>query len=103
MGGDRLPWVATAADDNFASLAGLDWRLHVYGTPEPGLRAAATRLGLPLDAYPWTEAAGQAGLRRDAAYLLRPDMHVALALAEQEADKLQAFVARHGLVFGRAG
>jgi hypothetical protein len=102
-GGDRLPWVATAAGDNFASLAGLDWRLHVHGAPGPGLTAAAAQLGLPLDAFPWTLAAGRAGLRRDAAYLVRPDGHVALASAEQDPDRLRGFAARHGLAFGRAG
>jgi 2-polyprenyl-6-methoxyphenol hydroxylase-like FAD-dependent oxidoreductase len=104
-GGDRLPWVPGApgaASDNFAPFAGLDWRLQVYGMAEPGLAATAARLGLPLDAIPWTEVAGSAGLLRDGAYLVRPDMHIALALAEQDPDRLQSFAARHGLSFGRA-
>ena len=93
-GGDRLPWVATQGGDNLASLTGEAWRLHVYGRPEPGLAAAAAALGLQVDSFPWD---GHAGLGRDAAYLLRPDGHVALALPDQDARSLQGFVARHGL------
>lgn len=53
-----------------------------------------------MDAFTWTEAAGRAGLRRDAAYLLRPDGHVGLADPAQDPDRLAAYAARHGLVFG---
>ncbi|MYM72459.1 NAD(P)-binding protein [Duganella sp. FT134W] len=95
IGGDRLPWVA----DNFRPLQSLDWQLHVYGQATPQLTAAAQALHLPLHAWPWTEAAGHTGLLEDAAYLVRPDMHVALALPRQETDALQALVARFQLRF----
>ena len=36
----------------------------------------------------------------DAAYLLRPDLHVALALPRQETDVLQELIAQWGLRFG---
>ena len=100
IGGDRLPWVATGdGHDNFAALQTLDWQLHVYGRVEHTLAAAAQALRLPLHAYPWSEAAAQAGLLQDAAYLIRPDMHVALALPRQEADTLQAMAERFTLRF----
>ena len=104
IGGDRLPWVpgqgGEAGPDNFAPMQTLDWQLHVYGAVDPQLAALATALRLPLRAWPWTEAAEQAGLLEDAAYLLRPDMHVALALPRQETDVLQELIARWGLRFG---
>ncbi|WP_176644384.1 FAD-dependent monooxygenase [Duganella sp. SG902] len=97
IGGDRLPWVP----DNFAAPQSLDWQLHVYGSADPLLAAAAQALRLPVHVYSWSEAAEHAGLLRDAAYLVRPDMHVALALPRQEVDVLQALTARFKLRFGR--
>jgi hypothetical protein len=101
VGGDRLPWVAgiDGQHDNFAPLQTLDWQLHVYGAVDSQLGALATALHLPLRAWPWTEAAGHAGLLEDAAYLVRPDMHVALALPRQETDVLQELIARFDLRF----
>ena len=99
-GGDRMPWVAGPGGDNFAPLDGHGWRLQVHGALSPALSAAAAARGLPVDAWPWGEAARQAGLRRDAAYLLRPDGHVGLADPGQDPDRLASYAARYGLVFG---
>ncbi|MBV7537672.1 FAD-dependent monooxygenase [Duganella sp. sic0402] len=95
IGGDRLPWVP----DNFSPLQTLDWQLHVYGDTAPMLAAAAQAMRVPLRSFPWSEAAEQAGLLQDAAYLVRPDMHVALALPRQEVDVLQELAARLRLRF----
>ncbi|MYM27636.1 NAD(P)-binding protein [Duganella sp. CY15W] len=97
IGGDRLPWVP----DNFSSLQTLDWQIHVYGQASPVLTAAAQALRLPLHAYPWSEQAAHAGLLQDAAYLVRPDMHVALAMPRQETDVLQELAVRFQLRFSR--
>lgn len=100
IGGDRLPWLQLAdGHDNFGALQTLDWQLHVYGRPDPLLAATAQALQLPLHAYAWSEAAGHAGLLEDAAYLVRPDMHVALALPRQETDALQDLIKRFKLRF----
>ncbi|RFP12291.1 monooxygenase [Duganella sp. BJB488] len=100
IGGDRLPWVPQAdGGDNFEALQSLEWQLHVYGAASPALDATACGLSLPLHVYPWTEAAADAGLLRDAAYLVRPDMHVALAMPRQELDTLHDVAARHHLRF----
>jgi 2-polyprenyl-6-methoxyphenol hydroxylase-like FAD-dependent oxidoreductase len=115
IGGDRLPWVAgapghdtavhdaaladTAGDDNFTPLQTLDWQLHVYGAAGPQLAALAQLLHLPLRAWPWSAAAERAGLLQDAAYLVRPDMHVALALPRQETDVLHDLLLRFDLRF----
>lgn len=100
IGGDRLPWVPQPdGDDNFSALRTLDWQLHVYGQPSALLGAAAHEVSLPLHVYPWSDAAAEAGLLRDAAYLVRPDMHVALALPRQELDTLRSLVERYHLRF----
>ena len=81
-GGDRLPWVAprdSSSADNFTTLTSLDWQLHVYGAPSPGLAEVSARRQIPLHTFSWDSATARAGLARDAAYLVRPDGHVALA------------------------
>ncbi|HYZ34084.1 MAG TPA: FAD-dependent monooxygenase [Crenalkalicoccus sp.] len=100
QGGDRLPWVAEV--DNFAPLRSLDWQLHVHGEAAPALTGAARELGVALHAFPWTGAAAAAGLARDAAMLVRPDGHVALAMARQDPAALRSYAERHGLHFGMA-
>jgi 2-polyprenyl-6-methoxyphenol hydroxylase-like FAD-dependent oxidoreductase len=97
-GGDRLPWVPGEGGME-GGMASLGWRLVVHGALSPGLAATAARLGLDAAAHPWSDAAGQVGLRRDAAYLLRPDGHVGLAWADQDPRRLEDYAARHGLAF----
>ena len=96
-GGDRLPWVPSASGDNFRALDNLDWRLHVYGVPSQAMSEEATALGLPMDSFPWNAAADRAGLHQDAMYLIRPDMHVALASMKQDPRTLRTFATRIGL------
>jgi len=96
-GGDRLPWVDDEQGDNFAPLAALDWQVHVYGETQEPFAARVARTGIPLHRFPWTEAAGKAGLTRDAAYLLRPDGHVGLVTEAQDPQAFEAYVARLGL------
>jgi 2-polyprenyl-6-methoxyphenol hydroxylase-like FAD-dependent oxidoreductase len=95
-GGDRLPWVDDA--DNFAPLATLDWQVHVYGEASGPLLSMVHARGLQLAAFPWTDAAGAAGLVRDAAYLVRPDGHIALADSKQSLAGLEPYLSRLAIV-----
>jgi 2-polyprenyl-6-methoxyphenol hydroxylase-like FAD-dependent oxidoreductase len=74
-GGDRLPWVR----DNFAKLTSLAWQIHVYGSAASDLQALADRRNMPLHVFAWHSAMEHAGLKRDAAYLVRPDGYVGVA------------------------
>ena len=96
-GGDRLPWVAWPDTDNFVSLQSMEWQLHIYGAARPDFLAVAKSLALPCHEFAWADAAERAGLPRDAAYLVRPDGHVALALPD--AGRLRTFVVSYGLTF----
>jgi hypothetical protein len=98
-GGDRLPWVRAAADgrDNFAALASLDWQLHVYGGPAPAIKAVCDERKLPLHVFPWCAEMGHAGLRRDAAYLVRPDGYLALVDPAGSATAITAYLDAHKL------
>jgi 2-polyprenyl-6-methoxyphenol hydroxylase-like FAD-dependent oxidoreductase len=85
-GGDRLPWVkvSTQGTDefNFARLTSLDWQIHIYGDAAPGIQALSERQNIPLHIFAWLSGMKQAGLQRNAAYLVRPDGYVALASAD---------------------
>jgi len=92
-GGDRLPYVPTVSGDNFEPLRSLDWQVHVYGEVNSEFRAMLASTGIPVHAFAWSDAAEKAGLQRDAAYLVRPDGHVALASPVQGAASFQRYLA----------
>jgi hypothetical protein len=96
-GGDRLPWVELGGSDNFEPLKSLDWQVHVYGEADPGFHLAIGAAGMAFHRFDWTEKAGTAGLMRNAAYLVRPDGHVALASGTQDAARFEKYIAELGL------
>jgi len=96
-GGDRLPWVAQVAGDNYASLAAITWQVHVYGRASERLREACAKHALPLESFPWSAAHAAAGLERDALYLLRPDSYVALADGAADPDALARYFRERAL------
>jgi 2-polyprenyl-6-methoxyphenol hydroxylase-like FAD-dependent oxidoreductase len=100
-GGDRLPWVKAdstgLAKDNFAALAALDWQVHVYGDPRPGLQTVCEGRKLPLHVFPWHPEMRPSGLRRNALYLVRPDGYVALADPEGNATAVTSYLDSHRL------
>jgi FAD binding domain len=87
-GGDRLPWVG----DNFAKLSSLDWQIHVYGDAAPDLETLADEHKMPLHVFAWHSAMQRSGLRRGAAYLVRPDGYVALADDKAGAAAIGAYL-----------
>jgi hypothetical protein len=100
-GGDRLPWVKMDWNreykDNFAPLTSLDWQVHVYGEATPEMQAACRERRLPLHVFPWRREIRQAGLRLNAAYLVRPDGYVGLASAEASAAAVASYLDRREL------
>jgi 2-polyprenyl-6-methoxyphenol hydroxylase-like FAD-dependent oxidoreductase len=87
-GGDRLPWV----DDNFDALTSLVWQVHIYGGAAPGMRVWCGENHLPLHVFPWRPAMREAGLKRDAVYLVRPDGYVAFADASASTAAIAAYL-----------
>jgi 2-polyprenyl-6-methoxyphenol hydroxylase-like FAD-dependent oxidoreductase len=98
-GGDRLPWTGVHAEDNFEPLRSLDWQAHVYGEVGKDLEIACGELHLPLHVFALSDGTKDAGLKRDALYLVRPDGYIALALLEQSVSKLRTFVEQFHLRF----
>ncbi|HTW34165.1 MAG TPA: FAD-dependent monooxygenase [Rhizomicrobium sp.] len=78
-GGDRLPWVSIDGKDNFEPLSAGNWQMHVYGAADAGLSAWCWKRKVALHQFEWHAAHDEAGLARNAAYLLRPDTYVAAA------------------------
>jgi hypothetical protein len=96
-GGDRLPWVRIDGVDNFATLAAIDWQVHVYGSANPALAAWCAAHNVPLHVFGWRPESELAGLARDALYLLRPDTYVALADGAGDADALARYFTDLGI------
>lgn len=94
-GGDRLPWIQEA--DNFAPLRSMVWQAHVYGEADAELGTACEVSGIPLHQFPWRSSMADAGVERDALYLIRPDGHVGLADGGGDPDRLRRYLARLGL------
>jgi 2-polyprenyl-6-methoxyphenol hydroxylase-like FAD-dependent oxidoreductase len=99
-GGDRLPWVkiGRSEEHNFAALTSMDWQIHVYGDPAPGLRALADGRKIPLHVFPWDADMRRAGLERDAAYLIRPDGYIGLADSSGSASVVDAYLSENATV-----
>jgi 2-polyprenyl-6-methoxyphenol hydroxylase-like FAD-dependent oxidoreductase len=96
-GGDRLPWVRSEGEDNFASLSAMIWQIHVYGTARPELAKWSADRNVELHVFDWTPQHEAAGLARGALYLLRPDTYVALADASGGPDAVDRYCAERGL------
>jgi 2-polyprenyl-6-methoxyphenol hydroxylase-like FAD-dependent oxidoreductase len=79
-GGDRMPWVETASGDNYEGLDPRSWHVEVHGEVRQTLKDWCAMNGVILHPHRWTAAAEKAGVQRNAAYLLRPDGYVALAV-----------------------
>jgi 2-polyprenyl-6-methoxyphenol hydroxylase-like FAD-dependent oxidoreductase len=96
-GGDRLPWVDLGSTgDNFAPLTSLKWQVHVYGEAGRGTQEACAELRLSLHLFVWRESMQQAGLQKDALYLVRPDGYVALADPRADPGGLRQYFDRRG-------
>jgi 2-polyprenyl-6-methoxyphenol hydroxylase-like FAD-dependent oxidoreductase len=91
-GGDRMPWVVVDGVDNYAGLTKTAWQAHVYGAARPELAAWCADQKVPLKVFPWAPQCAQAGLARDAVYLLRPDTYVGLADESGSADVLRSYL-----------
>lgn len=97
-GGDRLPYVETPEGDNHAPLATCAWQVHVYGRPSKALTWTLMKRKIPLHRFAWSRAVKNAGLKRNAAYLVRPDGYIACVTTRPDriAEKLSQF----GVVLG---
>lgn len=85
--GDRLPWVDTKQSDNFSTLRDICWQIHVYGDSRTELGEWCKTKHVQLNVFEWNEKHGNAGFKKGAVYLLRPDQYIAGIF---EGDDLQS-------------
>jgi 2-polyprenyl-6-methoxyphenol hydroxylase-like FAD-dependent oxidoreductase len=95
--GDRLPWVKTAAGDNYDGMDAIEWRVHAYGEAAPALVRYCVESGLALSVFAWESAHGAAGIRQGSAYLLRPDGYIALTVPVTDPGAIDAYFREHGI------
>jgi 2-polyprenyl-6-methoxyphenol hydroxylase-like FAD-dependent oxidoreductase len=100
-GGDRLPWVEWIGDDgnrhdNYQFFTSLDWQLHWYGELPPAVHDSCETLGLTVYEFPWRPQFKEAGLLRNAMYLMRPDEHIALAHPTADIAVLEQYLTKIG-------
>ena len=96
-GGDRLPWVSSRGRDNFDSLAEMRWQVHVYGRVESAVAQWCAANGLPLHNFIWAAEYQNAGLERDALYLIRPDSYVGMVDTVGRPDAIANYFAMRGI------
>ncbi len=96
-GGDRLPWLPIEEGDNFEPLTSVDWQLHVYGRPAKNIRHLSDRSGLPLHYTRWTGDMKKKGIKRNAAFLVRPDGHVGVAATTANIRPIEEYLERFNL------
>jgi hypothetical protein len=58
------------------------------------MHALSTRWNIPIQSFYLDKDAQAAGFAQDAAYLVRPDGHIALAQAEQSPQPMEQFLAK---------
>jgi 2-polyprenyl-6-methoxyphenol hydroxylase-like FAD-dependent oxidoreductase len=99
--GDRLPWVQLATGgDNFEPLRSFAWQVHVYGETSPELRAFSSQEKVALHEFGWESCMRNAGLKRAALYLVRPDGYLSWVDENQDINGLQAYYRGIGLSSG---
>jgi 2-polyprenyl-6-methoxyphenol hydroxylase-like FAD-dependent oxidoreductase len=86
-GGDRLPLVEEAR--NFDSLSSLRWQLHVYGEASQPVRELAKSRNLEVNVFSWSKPCDEAGFKKNAFYLVRPDGYVAVADESDSSDAMR--------------
>ncbi|OAA74230.1 PheA/TfdB family FAD-binding monooxygenase [Cordyceps fumosorosea ARSEF 2679] len=98
--GERLPWVRIGEESNYESLAHIEWQLHVYGKAGERLAAWCKEKSLRLTVMEWAPEHGEAGLVRDALYLLRPDTYVALIDDKADTKTIEQYFAERQISLG---
>ncbi|KAJ9615788.1 hypothetical protein H2200_001865 [Cladophialophora chaetospira] len=98
-GGDRVPWVPSEyedAEDNHNSLSAGSWHVHVYDTAMDDLVQWCKAHNLPLHVFDFTRKAKAAGLRHNAAYLIRPDTYIAAIDPSGGPGLFDEYFTKHG-------
>jgi len=95
--GERLPWIGRDGPDNHAPLGAMAWQVHVYGDAPADLAHWCRDTGLALHRFDWSQACYDAGLARDAVYLIRPDTYIAMCDPAGAPSNLERYFGTRGM------
>ena len=84
--------------DNYEPLRAIHWQVHVYGEPKADLMDWCKKYDMSLHAFAWQHVYQEAGLVKDAVYLLRPDTYVALADPKGQSATLSLSFREQGFI-----
>ena len=96
IAGDRLSWVKTVNGDNYDPVKSLDWQIHVYGNAMTDFKNALEKI--PIFEFEWNSKLHQRGFLQHAAYLIRPDGHVAFAAEKQDPKLITNYLNSIGFI-----
>lgn len=91
--GIRLPYTALNVD----TLRSLDWQVHIYGEADTDLQYFCEQQHLLLQAFNYDKATKQAGLVKNALYLVRPDGHLGFVCQNQDVQLLGEYLNLWGI------
>lgn len=97
--GDRLPWAKTETSDNFSTLNGISWQVHVYGEEPQDIAKWCQKRNVELAIFEWDPKHGEIGLKQDVTYLLRPDHYIAGIFDGDVQSKMDEYFSSRGLGF----
>ncbi|MFC3418726.1 FAD-dependent monooxygenase [Salinicoccus hispanicus] len=95
--GDRLPWIRMDDGDNFEPLESADWQMHVYGKPNTSIKRLSDIYGIPLHYTSWTQEMKHRGVKKDSAFLVRPDGHIGVATTTRHTDVIKQYVEEYDI------
>lgn len=70
----------------------MKWQVHCYGTASPGLKTVCEASGVEMHVLPWQADMDKAGLKRDAAYVIRPDGHIGIVDAKTDHRQVSSYL-----------
>jgi 2-polyprenyl-6-methoxyphenol hydroxylase-like FAD-dependent oxidoreductase len=96
-GGERLPWVqfkdsAKNPSDNFACLSSMEWQVHCYGDLDSKLKALCESRHISLHLFPWSPEMATAGLKKNAAYVVRPDGYIGIVDPHANPETISSYL-----------
>ena len=74
----------------------LSWQIHIYGNALADFKNAFKNI--PVFEYEWNPKFHKKGFLQNAAYLIRPDGHVAFAMEIQNSEKMNHYLSKIGYI-----
>lgn len=84
--GDRMPWI-----ENIGWPHPMSWSVQVYGKVSNSFKAYCERTHIRLDHFPWRKKFEKKGIKKNFAYLVRPDGYIAFIDTSASVKKFRKY------------